>query len=772
MNWASCIIISAQPTATQLLSASRLATSLWWLLSCITLLIVLSFLYKPVSVETKRRLWSFVDRSLMPAFAVLWTMGFVIYAIGSWMPELSDTGDFWAVVPFAIIDATRMFIFSSDLPAVNPILKQDVLYMGLFSAVHFAASFFSLIFVLRHFGFYLIEKLRVWLAGVRSLLPRWFFGRRGRKLYVIYGTDSRSLMMADSIRRSVTDADIAVVQNAGDDDVHDAAMGISRILGRASLKNSLTDSLRGMGYLIMFTKHNLTNGMFENGSRIIRDTLELTSLERIMRNSKEELLLFFLGEDEEENLSAAVNILKDSVLLRIADRQPVRVFCRAHRNCVNRVAEDRSPHENVTIRLVDAADISIEMLKQSAESHPVNYVSVEADGTVSSLFHALIIGCGDTGQTAVRFLYEFGAFVATGSTDADIQRSPFRCDVVDKDMHTLAPLMMEDMPAMDMSVEDGSLVVLHDIDTGDKLFSDCLRKWICTLNYVVIATEDNERNMMLAVRILRLAMRYRRGMDFLRINVRITRDADGHLHDAADHWNRLVKAEMHAVDGTGHCHQRIIESDCHPDGPIVLFGYDREIYTYDHVVKDKVRIRAKKYKQHYDETVNALLRQSGETENKVVSWDTEQASLMQLTDEWRGYSPTYSAVMRLRRIQSQNMQNSFHILTKRMLMRRALGDGEYERLLTAPPQRKHGTVEYEHKSEDSAAIKALHTLARTEHLRWVASHEALGYQDYATEKDKDEARLLHGCMKPWHELSELVQSYDYDVVDTSLILDI
>ena len=49
-----------------------------------------------------------------------------------------------------------------------------------------------------------------------------------------------------------------------------------------------------------------------------------------------------------------------------------------------------------------------------------------------------------------------------------------------------------------------------------------------------------------------------------------------------------------------------------------IAGYDREIYTYDHVVKDKVRIRAKKYKQHYDETVNALLRQSGETENKEI----------------------------------------------------------------------------------------------------------------------------------------------------------
>ena len=57
-------------------------------------------------------------------------------------------------------------------------------------------------------------------------------------------------------------------------------------------------------------------------------------------------------------------------------------------------------------------------------------------------------------------------------------------------------------------------------------------------------------------------------------------------------------------------------------------------------------------------------------------------------------------------------------------------------------------------------------LAQTEHLRWVASHELLGYRD--TDDENNEARLLHCCLKPWNELSTRIQSYDNNVVDVSL----
>ena len=67
-----------------------------------------------------------------------------------------------------------------------------------------------------------------------------------------------------------------------------------------------------------------------------------------------------------------------------------------------------------------------------------------------------------------------------------------------------------------------------------------------------------------------------------------------------------------------------------------------------------------------------------------------------------------------------------------------------------------------------AVVNVLDVLARTEHLRWCASHEILGYRDVDEKSFKDEAKLLHGCIKPWEELTQEIQSYDYNIVDVSL----
>ena len=58
-------------------------------------------------------------------------------------------------------------------------------------------------------------------------------------------------------------------------------------------------------------------------------------------------------------------------------------------------------------------------------------------------------------------------------------------------------------------------------------------------------------------------------------------------------------------------------------------------------------------------------------------------------------------------------------------------------------------------------------LAQTEHLRWNASHQALGYQYDSS--GKDEARLLHDCLCDWEQLKDDKRSYDYNTVDVSLI---
>ena len=144
---------------------------------------------------------------------------------------------------------------------------------------------------------------------------------------------------------------------------------------------------------------------------------------------------------------------------------------------------------------------------------------------------------------------------------------------------------------------------------------------------------------------------------------------------------------------------------------------------------------------------------------------------MQLTDVYKGYSPTYSGVMRLRRIQRQNLENCFHKHTKQKLAEGALGKEGCQVFAQHQLFRRKNQTSYmwkEYAEEKPSVIRVLDVLAQTEHLRWNASHEILGYIDTGDENFKDEARLQHGCLKDWDKLSEVIKSYDYNVVDVSL----
>ena len=126
--------------------------------------------------------------------------------------------------------------------------------------------------------------------------------------------------------------------------------------------------------------------------------------------------------------------------------------------------------------------------------------------------------------------------------------------------------------------------------------------------------------------------------------------------------------------------------------------------------------------------------------------------------------------MRLRRVQTQNMENCFHKYTKQILAHQALGQEKYLMLSGPYLSRKENETTYTWQGiePDDTVTRVLDILAQTEHLRWIASHELLGYSDAGGVNDKDELRLLHGCLKPWNELTSAIQSYDYNVVDVSL----
>ena len=709
---------------------------------------------------------------LTTSFVLVWLAGFVIYDVGMYI--VHSPLSLFANIPMAVVHAFEMFLLESDVAAIHAQFHDNWIFMGAFSLVHLLAAVITLIFVLKHFGFNII-------AGFRMLFEAYIM-RKKSETFVFWGLNDASYLMARSIREHFNaigkkDYRIIVVRTHNDGDATSVKNGMERLFNFLSLNNNELELLRELDCLTTSTYYDLINLSVgetdENGNcDILRRHLGLNQLARIIRcKTSDRVHLFFLTDVDDDNIQAVGNLKRDLTVIKAADAGVRQIFyCKARYNSVHRVIEDELTHDKVIVKVVDPSHISVEILKQDVRLHPASFVKIEPDATVSSDFNALVVGFGEVGYDTVRFLYEFGAFVRSGSDDVRVDRSGFHCDVIDKDVKKLAGLFAVNAPAVshkmkydDENYDDAAPITLHDMDIHSVQFYDYIEHIIRSLNYVVIALNDDEQNVSLAVRIFRLAMRYRKDLSNFRILARVRRDDGNHLLRLTEHYNRLWAAECNSDVSSRHLHQRTVAIGDECLEPITLFGMQSMTYTWDNIVSDRLKMEAIKFKEKYDQSIAAM-----NTKATPLDWEAERRDLMQLNDEYKGFSPTYSGVMRLRRIQRQNMENCFHQYTKLLLASTALGPEKMKLLKHLTRKENEIVYQWNQHAPDDSVTRVLQVLSQTEHLRWVASHEILGYREDGSEDFKDETRLLHGCLKPWNQLSSWVQSYDYNVVDVSL----
>lgn len=722
----------------------------------------------------KRMTTNFRDVSLKWFFIIVWIYGFVVYDVGM------CTGQYKSLLtnaPMAFLYAFRIFLFSSDVSEIHEEFHSSWAYSLNFALVHFFAAVISTLFIIKYFGYNILARFRMWWF---SLWPR----RNVKETYVFWGFNEQTRHLIKSIEKHYEDCPddeyrIVIVRtgNGDDDDKPEERTGFARIFDFLAMPTSELEKLQELGCLTTGSYTNLIDINADSCREdIIGRELKLKSLRRLLqRRTTKKIHLVFLSDDEKENLHGVALLLNDSTIRNFVDADTRKereaiFYCLARFNSVHRVIEDQNPSSNVKVKVVDSSHINVEMLKLTPSLLPVEYVDVEADATVSTPFNALVVGFSEVGQDSVRFLYEFGAFVKSGSADEAAVRSDFHLDVVDKDMSDLAGVFVANAPAVRPSmsfVEKGDnpevLIALHQMDCRSVQFYQKLtEEWIQKLNYVVIATEDDELNLSLGIRIFKAAARYRKDMKRLCILVRAHNDEDGHIRRIVDHYNRLWAAyeHAHADDKGKRCHQSVIDKVCQLEKPVIhVFGLDKKTFTYDNIIADLLEQRARKYADRYVRTTDPGKK------IKKSAYDDRIDDIMQLKGKYVGYYPTYYGMMELRRTQSQDLANSLHEVTKRILVDRALVRSnlvnfEFSKLTRIPDTTKYIWPRNEKIIEQINRIAIV--IAQTEHLRWNASHEILGY---TCDDQKDEVRFKHDCLKDWANLEERVRSYDCNVSD-------
>ena len=576
-----------------------------------------------------------------------------------------------------------------------------------------------------------------------------FVNKKHSHLYLFWGMNDNMEKLVKSIN-SNDDKSICIFIEKTISDEDDGAEGWNHLLALLMHRHEAYKKAKDLDARLALTSCSIRN---IEGSNDIFGELGLNNIkEKVLKLAKienAELHFFFLSDDEADNIESVGILKNDETLSKIAEsnsnnKTSVVLYCQARRNSINRVVEHASLNSNIEVRLVDPAYLSVQALKMKdkIDLQPVSFVDFDNDGTTSSAFSSLVVGFNEVGQDMVSFLYEFGAFVDADKSNG-VKRSPFCCHIVDPDMRSIAPHYMDthlrqarqgtENNLVSCNESSQAFVNLHSFDYKDQKFFDLLNTIGSTLNYVVIAIDDDVEAIKVAVWILKHLKRMNKDLSNFKIVVRsYSSKTFYHEEKISQYYNKLV----------GH-------------NVIDFVGKTEDIYSYSNIIGDQIRREAWLYYNSYhgvttlsDSEFEALEEDQKKSGNYCSDSALDYAWRIRRSKELgvgTNDNPSYAQVMSIRRKEAQDIENSLHRHTKMFVAQKAQRDGV---------------------SQLNSSVRT--TLAQMEHLRWNASHEMLGYVWGAKRNDDS---LVHEYLIDWDYLpSEKIKKYDYNVVDCSFRL--
>lgn len=682
----------------------------------ILFLILLAFCIWLLSNKKTSRIIGSISDHLPLVSSIIWLLGVVLYIIGYYNPYLP-----WvAVIPRAIISSFKMFVATNELARVTPILHSDAIYMTAFATIHLAAAFITFMFIFKMVGY----KIK---SSVKILFHKWLHSK-GRVVHLFWGVNEASCLLAEDIHeKHPTETIIFIDIDEECEDNTKKKPNLSHITNTLTIKSSEVDRLERIGAL----SDHCFNGpaaISRNEDADIFGILHLKSIGEILRKSCRSNI-YFLSDDEAQNISGALNLQQDKTLRSMHENSPV-IYIKARRGAYNEVFDHYSQYDSessrMVIRIVDPSYLSVGSLKCDERALPVNCVAIDkSNGLVDQPFNALLVGFGSTGQEAFKFLYEFATFVGS-----NLKKSPFRCFAIDEKMNGIAGLIREQMPAIG---KDELTLIQSKVDSED--FWMHVTGIINDLNYVVVALDDDSKGLSLAVNMFKSALKNRPSRNpMLKIMVRCYDNAN------EKRMSEVISNLNKAVEGSN------VE--------IRLFGMESELYRCEVILSDITMANAKEFNRVYEGSELHPDNQwninfGGQEINRLMS---------------KKKMSRYHAIHDINRRIAQNISNSLHARTKMILM--GFGENESSERLRLyygyVNSRESMKTDYCCAEADS---KLLMYMAIVEHERWISSHKLMGYT-YGAENDS--IRKHHKCMCPWEDLDEMTQSYDCNVVDTTI----
>ena len=460
--------------------------------------------------------------------------------------------------------------------------------------------------------------------------------------------------------------------------------------------------------------------------------------------------VYILSDSQEQNVAILEALWEHREL-------KCRIYCHAKKEgLINRY--DNIADVEDRMRFIDSSLLAVvELKKKDNTMLPVNYVDIAKCpdterklGYVTSEFHCAVIGFGETGKEALKFLYEFGAF-----PNKNNGKVPFSCHIFDNNLSKELGEFGVDLTTLHSPVAMAPEFELHSCAVDTIEFRTEMSKIIGRLNYIIVCLGNDNMNVETALNIVECAA--------------IENRDTSNKFCIAIKQSRISKLNQDTLDNANKTYNNCIHT----------FGLTKDIWTLHLINNDELENEAKRFYGSYSELSKKLNLFLGWEPNPT--WDDREQKGIR--------SENYKNRCKARRQKSQDYSNSLHKTTKQILCEPGYTNEELQDKTLAEQARcdyynklseaiftvnrnkegkeaKDGPLHCK-EEVDTTTEEILKHLAVCEHLRWEASHILMGYRP--TNGKTCDLKKLHDCIKPYNDLEEYIKHYDWLVVKNSLI---
>lgn len=738
-------------------------------------------------------------KTLLWAAVVGWALAYSIFFVGMYASGTQKSALTAIIRP--AFSASKMFFMADSPSDFAAGLRQNGAFMGFYSLVK--------IYVL---AITTIMLLSLVFNRWKTYFETKMANAKNKQLFVFFGINRASVVMAKNIKKEVSEDKrvLLFVENRKENADLFKSLSFSSVLGLFRHRPEAYETIDDLGARliisnVMMSSPECSDLLTSNKEEKVKVMMKSLGLMQFYRLAKEaqQVHCFFMYDDQNININGSYNLRKllnksfyksdttfkihcwarqgaKTQMLEIPDEdksvwQVNKNIMQKSLQCYKSLCDHihigyeklRSEHEKekleqkqkrqwlyeTEVDILDSSQLSVQLLMQNPECHPIRFVDVDTNtATVKDRFEALIIGFGETGQETFKFLYEFGAFMhfdcsnnyseETARTAITV-RSPFHCDVIDSNMSVLKAEFLHNAPAVANAYNmqkkrgrwkpnfDDPLVSFHQAKYNNQEFIDLIEERITKVNYIVLALGSDELNLAVLNDLMEVAVRKRENgcLGELTIFVRSYLYSNNEaMKQMASYYNNLGYGDD-IVKRAKREH-------------VIIFGEEHQLFSYKNIIRDEIVSHAKEYYRRYEELrenkkINEDIWEERHNKSKKLSWGIRK---------------------KVKRQEQQDINNSLHAKTKSCLVSNDNHPVLSKEIADAIIFEEDGKpIQF---NTSKIAIKRLCTnLARTEHLRWNASHEMLGYI-MNEDTGCNEMNKTHNCLVPWEMLPKVTERYN------------